>query len=182
MLTRVFIVVLLTISMLFVSCNSENNEDTSSTKKNIDVNAQKESLIKVNKYLVKTENTEIANYIKRHNLTVVETGSGLKYQIVKSGKGEKAVLGKIVSLNYKVKLITGDVIYSSNKSGPLHYQIGRGGVESGLEEAIMNMRVGDEAIIIIPSHLAHGLLGDDKKIPARSTVIYEIEFTNLINK
>jgi len=39
--------------------------------------------------------------------------------------------------------------------------------------------VGDEAIIIIPSHLGYGLLGDNKKIPQRSTIIYEIEITNI---
>jgi len=100
-------------------------------------------------------------------------------QIVVHGKGKNAKNGDIVTLNYIVKLITGDVIYSSDDKGPLQFELGHSVVESGLEEAILNMRVGDEAIIIIPSHLAHGLLGDNDKIPQRSTVIYEIEFTNI---
>jgi FKBP-type peptidyl-prolyl cis-trans isomerase FkpA len=151
--------------------NEEINNDNSKDKK--------ESLVKVNKYLVNTENTEIDNYIRRHNLDVTKTGSGLKYQITKPGTGDTAVLGKIVTMNYRVKLITGDIIYSSSEDGPLSFEIGHGGVESGLEEAILNFRVGDEAIIIIPSHLGYGLLGDNKKIPQRSTIIYEIEITNI---
>jgi FKBP-type peptidyl-prolyl cis-trans isomerase len=162
------------------SCDTNDHQDkhtnTTSNK------SQKESLIKVNKYLVNAENTEIDNYIRRHNLDVVETGSGLKYQIIKHGEGEIAAVGKVVSLIYKVKLITGDVIYSSDQSGQKHFEIGHGGVESGLEEAILTMRVGDEAIIIIPSHLAFGLLGDKDKIPRRSTVIYEVELVNINNK
>ncbi len=138
-----------------------------------------ESLVKVNRYLVNSETTDIKNYIKRHNLNVVETGSGLKYEITKRGKGEKAAEGKIIAINHEVKLISGDIIYSYKEDGPLVFRIGHGGVETGLEEAILNMRAGDEAIIIIPSHLGHGLLGDSKKIPNRSTIIYEIEITNI---
>jgi len=128
--------------------------------------------------MVNSESIEIDNYIRRHKLNVIKTGSGLSYQIIKHGNG-KGNCRKEITLNYKTKLITGDVIYSSKESAPKSFTIGHGGVESGLEEAILNMRVGDEAIIIIPSHLAFGLLGDRKKIPQRSTIIYEIEITNI---
>ena len=140
---------------------------------------EKESLVKVNRYMVNVESKEIESYINRHQLDVLSTGSGLKYQITSSGTGVEAEEGKFVTLNYRVKLITGDVIYSSEKDGPLIFKIGHGGVESGLEEAILDMRVGDEAIIIIPSHLGFGLLGDSKKIPQRSTIIYEVKITSI---
>jgi FKBP-type peptidyl-prolyl cis-trans isomerase len=168
---------LLIIATLLMSCSQDIGSENNSNKKSI--KTQQESLIKANKYLVKSERTEIDNYIRRHQLTVVETGSGLKYQILKAGGGVNAKNGDIVTLKYKVKLITGNLIYSSEESGPLQFELGHSVVESGLEEALLNMKVGDEAIIIIPSHLAHGLLGDNKKIPQRSTVIYEIEFTNI---
>ena len=168
---------ILVVAALISSCQSDSTPKKDKLSKNLKL--EKESLIVANKYLVNTETKEINNYIRRHELNMVETGSGLKYQIIKKGKGKIAKKGSIATLNYKVKLITGDVIYSSDEKGPLKFEIGHGGVENGLEEAILHMRVGDEAIIIIPSHLAHGLLGDSKKIPQRSTVIYEIEFTNL---
>lgn len=166
------------IFMMSTSCITESSHQHNS-KENTNNKSEKEVLITANKYLVVTEKKEISNYIRRHKLDVTETGSGLKYQITKHGDGEKAEKGKIAILNYKLKLITGDVVYSSDTDGQKVFTIGHGGVESGLEEAILHMRVGDEAIIIIPSHLAFGLLGDTKKIPQRSTVIYEIEFTNI---
>lgn len=169
---------LLIIAIVLISCNTDSTNENYLPNKDKS-KSKKESLIKVNKYLVISENKEISNYIKRHRLNVVETGSGLRYQITRQGEGEKAQKGKIATLKYKMKLITGDVIYSSDETGPKEFKIGHSDVESGLEEAILNMRVGDKAIIIIPSHLAHGLLGDNKLIPPRSTIIYEIEFTNL---
>lgn len=174
LLTVVFIIV----SGLFMySCGTKSENNNNVTR--VDDKLKKESLEKANRYLVNSETREIDNYIHRHNLDVVETGSGVMYQIIHPGNGAKTEDGQIVTLKYKVKLITGDIVYTSDKQGPLVFQIGHGGVESGLEEAILKMRNGDEAIIIIPSHLAHGLKGDDNKIPGRSTVIYELKITNL---
>ncbi len=176
---KLVIPLLLFMTFLIMSCDNDNSYRNNTDKKHGKDQQEKESLIKVNRYLVNSENTEIDNYINRHKLEVTKTGSGLKYQIVKHGDGEKAVTGKIVTIEYIVKLITGDVIYSSKENGPLSFKVGHGGVETGLEEAILQMRMGDEAIIIIPSHLGYGLLGDGNKIPQRSTIIYEIEFTNI---
>lgn len=177
--TKIIISIIIIIGSLLYGCDTDNSYVNKGDTSSNNDQKEKESLEKVNRYLVNSENTDIENYIARHKLNVVETGSGLKYQIIKDGKGNIASKGDIATLNYKVKLITGDIIYSSDKDGPLIFEIGHGGVESGLEEAILNMRIGDEAIIIIPSHLAHGLLGDNKKIPQRSTIIYEIEITNI---
>ena len=41
------------------------------------------------------------------------------------------------------------------------------------------MHEGDKARFIMPPHLAHGLLGDNHKIPARAIIIYEVELIKL---
>lgn len=46
--------------------------------------------------------------------------------------------------------------------GAKRFLIGQGGVEIGLEEAVLHLRKGDRATLILPSHLAHGLRDDDK--------------------
>ena len=138
-----------------------------------------ESLLKANRYLVKQEKEDIENYIRRHGWQMKETGSGLRFELVEKGNGPKATAGKIAVLEYSCKLITGDLMYSSAKDGPKTFVIGHGGVESGLEEAVLLMRVGDQARLIIPSHLAFGLLGDDRKIPSRASLVYEIKLIDL---
>ncbi len=133
----------------------------------------------MNRYLVKTEKENIANYIRRHGWEMQETGSGLSYMIYEDGTGHMAEKGKVAVLKYKLWLITGDLVYSSDDRGLKTFLVGKGGVESGLEEAILLMKKGDKARLVLPSHLAYGLLGDDDKIPPRTAIIYDIELVEL---
>ena len=52
-------------------------------------------------------------------------------------------------------------------------------IEDGLHKAVLYLKSGDKAKILIPSHLAHGLLGDSKKIPPMSPIIYDIEIISV---
>lgn len=165
--------ILITVS----SCELVDNEKENSSKdQNKSVN---EALEKANKYLIRTESEDIENYIRRHQLEMEETGSGLRYMFIEKGNGKKAETGKTVVLDYTVKLLTGDVIYSSDINGQKIFKIGKGDVESGLEEALQFLRAGDKVKLILPAHLAYGLLGDNNKIPPRSTLIYDVEVVEI---
>lgn len=168
------VIISIVLVLLLGACNQSVDNGTNEMK-----SSSKESLVKVNRYLVKSENEDIENYIRRHQWEMEETGSGLRIMIYEHGTGDLAKKGQIVELDYDLSLITGDVVYSSKGDEPLVFEVGHGGVETGLEEAILLMRKGDKANLVIPSHLAHGFLGDDIKIPPRSTVIYDIEIINL---
>jgi FKBP-type peptidyl-prolyl cis-trans isomerase len=170
-LNRIFFI---TLSVFLIACNSESPSGGKVPEKKA-----AESLLKTNHYLVKQEKEEIENYIRRHGWQMQETGSGLRYEIVSKGTGEQAVKGNVAVLDYTCRLITGDIVYSSQKDGAKTFVIGHGGVESGLEEAVLLLHRGDKARLVIPSHLAFGLLGDDNKIPPRATLIYEIELIDL---
>lgn len=138
-----------------------------------------ENLIRTNQYLVKAEEQNILDFISRHQYDMTETGSGLWVQIYKQGDGEVAEKGKVAELKFTISLLTGEVIYRTEKEGIKEFIIGKGGVESGLEEGILLLRVGDRARFIIPSHLAFGLLGDKDKIPEKATIVYDLELLNL---
>ena len=166
-----YLIIILTI---LSACDSKNN----AKRQNQNISSSK-ALEKANKYLIRTEYEDIENYIRRHGLKMEETGSGLRYLIYKRGDGEKALKGKVAVLDYRLSLITGDVIYSSDEHGKKVFKIGQGNVESGLEEAIHYMHVGDKAKLILPAHLAYGLLGDDNKIPPRSALVYDIELIDI---
>lgn len=144
-------------------------------QRDVDQKEIAETIEKANKYLLRTEQEQIENYIRRHQLVMLETGTGLRYQIDDEGFGNKIVKGQWVKLHYTSRLINGDIVYQSAIDGIKQFQVGKGGVETGLEEGILLLRKGSTAKIILPSHLAFGLLGDQKKIPPRSTLIYEIE-------
>jgi FKBP-type peptidyl-prolyl cis-trans isomerase len=170
-----FIAIAILVLVGFQQCNTkeakkeEGNSEISSNK----------TLEKANRYLIRKEYEDIENYIRRHQLEVNETGSGLRYVILEEGKGPKAEKGRTAVLNYKLSLLTGDVIYSSDEAGQKIFEIGNGNVESGLEEAMTFLQEGDKVKLVVPSHLAYGLLGDNNKIPPRCTLVYDIEVVDI---
>lgn len=145
----------------------------------IDMKKLKDPLLQQNKGNVSTENAQIDGYVKRRKWPVKETGTGLRYWVYHTTQEEKAKPGKRALINFTITLINGDTCYSTLKSGPESFLIEQDYVESGLHEGVQKMRVGEKAKIIIPSYLAHGLVGDLKKIPPVSTIIYDIELLEL---
>ncbi len=156
--------------------------DTSTIhEKPIDPIEYKEPLINANQELVATEKQDIHNYMDRHGWKMTETGSGLHYMIYQQGYGDPVQEGKVIRYNYETGLLTGKTCYRSEENGPREFLVGQGGVESGLEEAVLLLREGDRVKIIIPSHLAFGLLGDEDCIPKKAVVVYDLEIVNVLD-
>ncbi|MGD1845780.1 MAG: FKBP-type peptidyl-prolyl cis-trans isomerase [Salibacteraceae bacterium] len=140
----------------------------------------KEDLIQYNQQMAKKEGHQIEKYIERRGWDMTAPGTGLYYRIYQRGQGtETAKAGQHALVNFKVSLLDGSVVYSSKEKGAQEFLIERDDVESGLHEGIKYMHIGDKATLILPSHRAHGLLGDRNKIPPRSTVIYDLELLEL---
>ena len=163
-----YFIVLLFTAFLW-SCNEPAREGRTQSR-----NELREPLMEANKHAVKTESQHIEDFLRRYKWDVQETGSGLRYMVYKKGEGQAARKGDIVVLEYTASFITGDVVYSSDEEGLLIFEVGKAEVISGLEEGILLLRVGDKAKFIIPSHLAYGLVGDDKRIPGKTTLIYDV--------
>ena len=142
----------------------------------------KEMLMNVNKKLVDRDALAIKKYADSLGLKMNTTKTGLWYLITKEGKGPKVKKGQVVTLKYKVSLLDGTLCYDSDKDGNKVFEAGHGGVESGLEEGVLMLNRGAQAIFILPPYLAHGLLGDENKIPAHSTIVYEIEVLSIEQK
>jgi len=169
----------ISILFLFLFLLSCGNEQSKQQHK-IDKKELEESLLKVNKKMVKSEEEQITDFITRYSWEMNQTGTGLRYMIYKHGTGPLAAKGQRVRVNFTVCLLNGELCYSSDTEGLKEFEIGKGGVESGLEEGILLMKKGDRAKFIIPSHLAFGLLGDTEKIPAKAALVYDIELVELI--
>jgi FKBP-type peptidyl-prolyl cis-trans isomerase FkpA len=157
-----------------VSCT--HVQDQSGRKKPVDLRGP---LIEANKEAVVTESDQIDDFIARHGWKMKATSTGLRYMVYHPGDGPQAEKGKTVILDYTLSLLTGDTVYTSSKDGPLEFVVGRGEVISGLEEAILLLRVGDRVKIIIPSHLAYGLIGDQKKINFKASLVYDLDFVSM---
>ncbi len=139
----------------------------------------KDLSVQMNTWDEKRQNDEINQYIKAHDWQMEMTPTGLRYMLLKTGKGPLAKKGQIAKVVYKISLLDGTICYSSDKDGPKDFLIGKDYVESGVHEGIQLMHEGDKMRFILPSHLAQGLTGDQTQIPPLSSVIYEIELLGL---
>ena len=182
---KIFNKILLTIAVLsvvtmFAACsdNAYNQGD-----KTTDIRQERAKLEEANRNLVKQEKEIIDEYITNNGLEFVKTGTGLRYRIANQGDSTLIKSGDIITMEYELRLLNGELLYSSDNGGYKVFVVGRGGVESGLEEAVLYLHKGDEAEIIIPSYLAHGLTGDGIMIPPHATLLYKVKIIdNQINK
>jgi gliding motility-associated peptidyl-prolyl isomerase len=176
MILRFQHILFLIFALGWVSCS--NNTEGSKTR-NLSQSQVTEKLLEANKAAIRVENEQIEKILSNYGWEMMETSTGLRYQFIEKGNGPKTTLGKIVTIEYEVKLISNEVIYSSKQTGPKEFRIGSGGVESGLEEGILMLRVGDKVRFIIPSYLAHGLSGDQDRIPPKASLIYTLKVIDL---
>jgi FKBP-type peptidyl-prolyl cis-trans isomerase len=166
--------------VLLCSCH-----ETSGQKKPpaINENRVKDQFIKANQQVVVKENDEMDYYQKSHRMAFVKTSAGIRYFVYKpSPPGNDSIKdGAIVTINYTVSLLDGTECYSSKTSGPKEFKVGMDDMEDGLHKAVLYLKQHDKALIMIPSHLAHGLLGDSKKIPPQSPIVYDIDVLAVTN-
>ncbi len=109
-----------------------------------------------------------------------KTDSGLRYQMLQEGSGEKAEKGNTVSVHYKGQLVDGTVFDSSYKRNqPIDFALGVGQVISGWDEGIQLLKVGDKARFVIPGDLAYGSAGAGGVIPPNATLIFDVELMDV---
>lgn len=159
------------ILLLITACGESPRPVTTSSH----IRATDEALIGYNRGVVRTEEQEIEDFLERYRWDMQQTSTGLRYLIYRKGKGKRACAGMTVRFVYSVKLLNGTLVYTSDSLGEKTFALGHGGVEAGLEEGMLLLREGDRAKFIIPSFLAYGLLGDQRKIPPVSSLVYDVE-------
>lgn len=113
---------------------------------------------------------------------VVEMPSGLQYEIIKQGTGEKPKVTDTVKAHYAGRIVNGteDFDNSYKRGEPLVIPVGR--VIQGWVEALQLMPVGSKWKLFIPSHIGYGERGAGHAIPGGATLIFEIELIEIVNR
>ncbi len=104
-----------------------------------------------------------------------KTNTGIRYDILASGSGEKAKSGDMVSVLYVGRLLNGQTFDQVNdREKPFRFRLGRGHVIQGWDQVLQLMRPGDKWVVIIPSELAYGSRGTGR-IPRDATLVFMME-------
>ncbi len=136
----------------------------------------REQFVRANQAQTQKENDEMDYYAQNHKMPFVKTSSGIRYWVYKpSAKGDSIRAGMTVTMNYQLKLLDGTEVSSSATEGPRSFQVEKDNIESGIHRGVQYLKRGDKAILLIPSVLAHGLLGDLDKIPPQMPLVYDVE-------
>ena len=109
--------------------------------------------------------------------TLTTTNSGLQYEIIKLGDGEKPQATDKVEVHYHGTLEDGTVFDSSVDRGKtITFPLNR--VIKGWTEGLQLMPIGSKFKFIIPPELGYGSR-DMGTIPPNSTLIFEVELFNI---
>jgi FKBP-type peptidyl-prolyl cis-trans isomerase FklB len=113
---------------------------------------------------------------KRDEVTVTE--SGLQYEVITTGEGEKPAADSTVSVHYHGTFANGDVFDSSVERGqPAEFPVN--GVIAGWTEALQLMTEGSKWKLTIPYDLAYGERGSQGAIPPYATLVFDVELLSI---
>ncbi len=164
---------LFTLILLFVACEEEPKKEIS-----VDWTTQKSS--DFSKDLAIEEDIDIKIFLQRKkDWKITETGSGLRYYIYQKGSGPLAESGMTAEVKFEITKLDGTICYKTEGLETETFKIDKSEIETGVQEGIKYMHIGDKIKLIIPSHLGHGLVGDFDKIPPLTTLVVDLELVSL---
>ena len=112
---------------------------------------------------------------------VTTTESGLQYEVITAGTGEKPTAENQVRVHYHGTLIDGKVFDSSVDRGePAVFGVNQ--VIPGWTEALMLMPVGSKWKVYLPSNLAYGEQGAGQDIAPNSVLVFEVELLEIVKE
>ena len=112
---------------------------------------------------------------------VIETASGLQYEVIVEGEGARPVQTDMVRVHYRGTTLDGETFDASYDRGePAEFRLNR--VIAGWTEGLQLMSVGSKYKLYIPQELAYGS-GPQRRgslFGAGSTLIFEVELLAIV--
>lgn len=110
---------------------------------------------------------------------VVQTKSGLQYEVLKEGNGKHPTATDTVSCHYEGRTLDGHVFDSSyQRNEPAEFGLNQ--VITGWTEGVQLMAEGAKYRFYIPYLLGYGEQGAGPSIPPYSTLIFDVELIKVL--
>ena len=120
-----------------------------------------------------TEIVQVSNTEMEDRPAFKSTASGLKYRIIREGKGRKPNANSTVTCHYKGWLDNGKEFDSSYGKSAASFPLG--GVVKGWAEGLQLIQEGGMIELEIPPTLGYGPRGQPPVIPPNATLHFDIE-------
>lgn len=155
------------VEVLSIKSKAEVEKERETARKKEEMEADKARL---------AEQSKINTYLTKNNIKIDPKPSGMYYIENEKGTGKQIENGKTAKVHYTLYNIDGKMLQSSKEMGqPFSVVVGQGQVIKGWDEALLLMRAGTKARIILPSSLAYGATARGEDIPAYAPLVFDIE-------
>lgn len=104
---------------------------------------------------------------------ILETSSGLQYQVLEEGEGDSPDENAMVTIHQRVMLLSGSVIGDTFKDNKPDEVDMREMIE-GYREGLMLMKKGARYKLFVPPELGWGKKGTGTKIPPNAVLIFDV--------
>lgn len=142
-----------------------------------EINAAFEEMASLSEAAAKKEGLDYLDENKKKE-GVTTTDSGLQYEVIEKGDGDKPVDTDQVTVHYHGTLVDGTVFDSSVERGePATFGLNQ--VIPGWTEGVQLMPKGSKYRFVIPSELAYGARGAGEVIKPHSTLVFEVELLEI---
>ena len=169
--------------------------DSKSQKEQQELAIKKQAEYKAKYGKILAAKTAYFNVLKK---TALKSTSGLGYKIIQNSKGKKPSDGEQLYIRYSGFLENGTLFDTSETQvakqfgmfdeqramqhgySAIPYTYGSTEVHliAGFIEGIQKLKIGEKAVLFIPSNLAYGEQGAGNAIPPNANIIFEIELKN----
>ncbi|KAF0711875.1 Aste57867_5005 [Aphanomyces stellatus] len=112
----------------------------------------------------------------------VDPTGGVTFVNTVVGKGQEAVRGSKVQINYVGKLASTGKQFDANASTirPFKFQVGAGDVVPGMDVGVEGMLEGGTRVVQIPSKMGYGAHGAGDDIPPHADLVFEIRLLKVV--
>ncbi len=119
------------------------------------------------------EPVTIDNKTMSNDLNIEKLVEGTGTQVTKRGD--------TITVNYTGTLMDGTKFDSSLNPGrtPFSFMVGGGQVIKGWDQGLLDMKVGEQRKLTIPSSLGYGASGAGSSIPPNATLIFDVELLSI---
>lgn len=157
--------------MLCAACNNVPVVDSQAPASS----GLKENLINANRFIAQSEETQIDAYAQRRGWQMATLPCGARVMVTEEGKGNAVKPDEVLIITYRLEAINGAVIYDNVTDTVV---AGRLEPTRGLDAALLTLRHGSRASVILPSEEAYGVVGDGDRIGQRMVLVYDVKVMN----
>lgn len=176
-----FCIRIIVIVLLITSCESPEARRPVTQKTGSFI---KES-VERNKKLIETQQNLIKDIIANNpEVNYIASQNGFWYYYINKIEGDSIMpkFGDVVTFNYDVRHLNGNIIYTSEELGIQNYAMEQQELFTGLREGLKLMKAGETVTFLFPSQQAYGYYGDENKIRTNVPIISTVTLNTITQK